>query len=83
LILETHLFKTNNWNRKQDQLAHHAAYSMHNSVIVINQIDLPLFDSLVAAVLDFSVEVWDFDEGQNIEKSQNKFCRKILRVNQS
>lgn len=77
--LGTHLFKNNNWNRTQKRLAQHAAYSMHNLFIVINQIDLPikdkckLFDSLVAPVLNYSAEVWGFHDGQNIEKIHTKF----------
>ena len=42
-----------------------------------------LFDTLVASVLNYSAEVWGFNEAKNIELLHTKFLRKILCVNKS
>jgi len=87
--LGVYFFKNNNWHMTQKHLAQHAAYSLHNLFIIMNQIELTnkdkchLFDSLVGSVLNYSAEVWGNHRASDIEKIHNKFCRKVLRVKNS
>ena len=44
---------------------------------------IKLFDILISSVLNYSSEVWGFQEGKDIEQVHTKFLRKILCVNKS
>ena len=41
---------------------------------------LDLFDKLIAPILNYSCEVWGFNQAQNIERVHLQFCKKVLGV---
>ena len=67
-------------------IAEHASSALYKLFLIYNKTELPtsekcnLFNALVAPVLNYSSEVWDFHEGNNIELVHTKFCRKVLYV---
>ena len=87
--LGVYFFKNGNWYRTQKCIADHASYALHCLFSVFNDVELStcqkckLFDTLVASVLNYCSEIWEYHEGKDIEIIHTKFCRKVLCVRQS
>ena len=43
-------------------------------------LQIKLFDSLVLPILLYGSEIWGYDNHENFEKLQRKFCKLILNV---
>lgn len=54
-------------------------YKIRNLSLPID-VQLKLFDTLVAPILVYASEVWGFENKQNIEKMHLQFCKKILNL---
>ena len=84
-----YFFKNGNWSITQKCIAEHASKAMFRLFSILNQYDFKtlqkckLFDTLAASVLNYSAEVWGFNEAKKIELLHTKFLRKILCVNKS
>jgi hypothetical protein len=64
----------------QANKAFHALYyKLRNSTIPID-LQLKLFDSLIAPILVYSCEIWGFENKQGIEKLHLQFLIKILNL---
>lgn len=87
--LGIYFFKNGNWHRSQKCIAEHGSKAMHRLFSILGQYEFKthdkckLFDILVASVLNYSAEVWGFNEGKDIELIHTKFLRKLLCVNKS
>ena len=70
-------------------IAEHALKAMFRLFSILNQYEFKtvqkckLIDTLVASVLNYSAEVWGFNEAKNIELLHTEFLLKILCVNKS
>jgi hypothetical protein len=54
-------------------------YKLRNLTILID-LQLKLFDSLIAPILVYSCEIWGFENKQGIEKLHLQFFLKILNL---
>ena len=45
-----------------------------------NDLQIKLFDSLVLPILLYGSEIWGYENHENFEKLQRKFCKLILNV---
>ena len=87
--LGVYFFKNGNWSRTEKCIAEHASKTLFS---ILNQYDFKtlqkwkLFETLVAFVLNYSAEVWGFNEAKNIHVEllhTKQFLWKILCVNKS
>lgn len=84
-----YFFKNGNCNRTQKRLSQHAAFALHNLFSLFRQIEFTtsqkckLFDVLVGSILNYSAEVWGYNDAKDVEILHTKFCRWILQVRKS
>lgn len=76
-------YKSRNKLVEQAQKALYALYYKVNNISIPIDLQLKLFDSLVAPILTYSSEIWGFENKSNIEKIQLQFCKKILNLRSS
>ena len=84
--LGMYFFINGNWNRTQKRLSQHAAFALHNLFSLFRQTEFTtpqkckLFDVLVGSILNYSAEVWGYNDAKDVEILHTKFCRWILQV---
>ena len=54
-------------------------YKLRNLTIAID-LQLKLFDSLIAPILVYSCEIWGFENKQGVEKLHLQYLKKILNL---
>ena len=87
--LGVYFFRNGNWPRTQKCVAEHVSKAMFRLFSIFTQYEFKtlqkcrLFDTLVASVLNYSAEVWGFNEAKNIELLHTKFSQKVFCVNKS
>ena len=87
--LGVYFFENENWYRTQKSIAEHASKAMYRRFSILSQYEYKteekckLFDTFVSSVLNYSSEVWGFQEGKDIEQVHTKCLRKVLCVNKS
>ena len=65
---------------EQANKALYALYSKLRNLTIPIDLQLKLFDSLIAPILVYACEVWGFENKQGIEKLHLQFCKKILNL---
>lgn len=68
---------------EQAQKSMYALYKKIKNISIPVDLQLKLFDSLVAPVLLYASEIWGFENKNSIEKVQLQFCKSILKVRSS
>ena len=68
---------------EQAQKSLYALYTKIKNINIPIDLQLKLFDALVAPILLYSSEVWGFENKDNIEKMHLQFCKKILKIRNS
>ena len=79
-----YFLKNGNWFRMQKCIAEHASKAMSKLFSILNQYEFKtqekcrLFDTLVASVLNYSSEVWGYNEAKDIELIHTKCLRNFF-----
>ena len=61
----------------------YALYKKIKNISIPVDLQLKLFDSLVAPVLLYASEIWGFENKNSIERVHLQFCKSILKVRNS
>lgn len=64
----------------QAQKALYGLFTKIQNITIPIDLQLKLFDALVAPILLYSSEVWGFEQKSNIEKMHLQFCKRILKI---
>jgi hypothetical protein len=68
---------------EQAQKSMYALYKKIKNISIPVDLQLKLFDSLVAPVLLYASEIWGFENKNSIERVHLQFCKSILKVRDS
>ena len=68
---------------EQAQKSMYALYKKIKNISFPVDLQLKLFDSLVAPVLLYASEIWGFENKNSIERVHLQFCKSILKVRDS
>ena len=70
-------------NKRLIDQANKALYALYyklRNLTIPSDLQLKLFDCLIAPIIVYSCEIWGFEKKQGIEKLQLQFLKKILNL---